>query len=182
MPPDRRTVWALAALAIVLGIGLWTWFGPAATTSAPAAAARRQGAGGDAQSLPQAEAMTVRMSALEAARAEPADSARNPFQFGRRVVEAPAPTAMPEAIVQTPAPPVPTGPPPPPPIALKFIGIVERGDGLKLAVLTDGRAPLYGKEGDIIDGRYRIVKIGTESIEMAYSDGQGRQTIRLSGQ
>ena len=25
---------------------------------------------------------------------------------------------------------------------------------------------MYGKDGDIIDGRYLIVKIGTESIEM----------------
>ena len=41
---------------------------------------------------------------------------------------------------------------------------------------------MHGKEGDIIDGRYRILKIGTESIEMAYLDGRGRQTIRLTGQ
>ncbi len=182
MPGNRRTVWALVALAVVLSIGLWTWFGPAATTSAPAAAARRQGAAGDTPPLPEAEAMTVRMSALEAARTEPADSARNPFHFGRRAVDTPAPSAVPEPIVETPAPPVPTGPPPPPPIALKFIGIVEKSDGLKLAVLTDGRTPLYGKEGDIIDGRYRILKIGTESIEMSHSDGRGRQTIKLSGQ
>ena len=41
---------------------------------------------------------------------------------------------------------------------------------------------MHGKEGDIIDGRYRILKIGTESIEIAYLDGRGRQTIRLTGQ
>jgi hypothetical protein len=40
---------------------------------------------------------------------------------------------------------------------------------------------MYGKEGDIIDGRYRIVRIGAESIELTYLDGRGRQTIRLSG-
>jgi len=27
-----------------------------------------------------------------------------------------------------------------------------------------------------------IVKIGTESIEMTYADGRGRQMIRLTGQ
>ena len=49
-------------------------------------------------------------------------------------------------------------------------------------MLSDGRgAPLYGNEGDIIEGRYRILRIGVESIEMAYLDGRGRQTIRLSG-
>ena len=51
-------------------------------------------------------------------------------------------------------------------------------------MLTDGKtpSPMYGKDGDIIDGRYAIVKIGTESIEMTYADGRGRQVIRLTGQ
>jgi hypothetical protein len=40
----------------------------------------------------------------------------------------------------------------------------------------------HGYEGAIIDGRYRIVRIGVESIEMTYVDGGGRQTIRLTGQ
>ena len=80
---------------------------------------------------------------------------------------------------------MPTGPPPPPPlppIALKFIGVLESTNTQKIAVLSDGRgAPLYGKEGDTISGQYRILRIGVESIEMAYLDGRGRQTIRLSG-
>jgi hypothetical protein len=82
--------------------------------------------------------------------------------------------------------PVPQGPPPPPPlppIALKFIGIIESPTSArKIAVLSDGRnPPFHGVEGDIIEGRYRILKIGVESIEVAYADGRGRQTIRLTG-
>ncbi len=66
---------------------------------------------------------------------------------------------------------------------MKFIGVVENADGGKWAVLVAGRSePMYGKDGDIIDGRYLIVKIGTESIEMTYLDGRGRQVIRLTGQ
>ncbi len=181
MPSDRRTKLALAALAVVMAFAAWTWFGPSATPASAPASAPRRGAAGTAQDLPKAEAMIVKLPALQAKRAEPADSARNPFQFGARRVEAPAASATPEPVV-APPPVVPTGPPPPPPIALKFIGTVEKADGLKLAVLTDGRAPLYGKEGDIIDGRYRILSIGVESIDIAYADGRGRQTIRLSGQ
>jgi hypothetical protein len=65
---------------------------------------------------------------------------------------------------------------------LRFIGVLgEPGRRRKFAVLSDGRGTLYGQEGDIIDGRYRIVRIGVESIEMAYVDGRGQQTIRLSG-
>lgn len=183
MPSDRRTKLALAVLAVVMAFAAWTWFGPGATPSPAPTTAPRQGAAGAAQQLPKAEAMIVKLPALQGKRAEPADSARNPFQFGARRVEAPAAGAAAEPVVAPPtAPAVPSGPPPPPPIALKFIGTVEKADGLKLAVLTDGRAPLYGKEGDIIDGRYRILSIGVESIDIAYADGRGRQTIRLSGQ
>ena len=81
-----------------------------------------------------------------------------------------------------PAPIVPAGPPPPPPITLKFIGIVKKADGTRIAVLSDGKRPIYGVEGQEIEGRYRILKIGLESIEMSYIDGRGRQTIRLNGQ
>jgi hypothetical protein len=49
-------------------------------------------------------------------------------------------------------------------------------------VLSDGKATMHGRDGDIIDGRYRIVKIGVESIEVTYVDGRGRQVIRLTGQ
>jgi hypothetical protein len=84
------------------------------------------------------------------------------------------------------APPVPTGPPPPPPpppIPYKFIGKLEGpGQTGRIAVLSDGRGtPLYGREGDIIEGRFRILRIGAESIEMEHIDGRGRQTIRLGG-
>jgi hypothetical protein len=79
-------------------------------------------------------------------------------------------------------PPVPAGPPPPPPITLKFIGIVQKADGTRIAVLSDGKRPISGKEGDEIEGRYRILKIGTESVDVSYIDGRGRQTIRLTGQ
>jgi hypothetical protein len=77
----------------------------------------------------------------------------------------------------------PPPPPPPPPIPLKFIGIVQ-APSQKLAVLSDATTHdvFYGREGDIVDGRFRILRIGVESIEMAYADGRGRQSIRLSGQ
>ena len=81
-----------------------------------------------------------------------------------------------------PVPTVPSGPPPPPPIPLKFIGIVQKADGTRIAVLSDGRKPVSGVEGQEVAGQYRILKIGNDSIEMQYIDGRGRQTIRLTGQ
>lgn len=65
---------------------------------------------------------------------------------------------------------------------MRFIGLVEAPEqAQKIAILSDGRGVYQGREGDIIEGRYRILKIGVESIEMAYVDGRGRQTIRLTG-
>jgi hypothetical protein len=74
----------------------------------------------------------------------------------------------------------PPGPPPPPPIALKFIGIVQAG-GRSVAVLRDGSDILYGREGELVDGRYRIIKINVESVEVSYADGRGRRVIPLTG-
>ena len=53
----------------------------------------------------------------------------------------------------------------------------------RVAILSDARGGVfYGREGEIVEGRYRILKIGVESIDIAYLDGRGRQTIRHTGQ
>lgn len=76
----------------------------------------------------------------------------------------------------------PLEPPQLPRIPLKFIGQMQSEKTGRVAVLTDGRGVIYGRENQIILGRYRILKIGVESIELAYLDGGGRQTIRQTGQ
>ena len=76
----------------------------------------------------------------------------------------------------------PAGPPPPPPIPYKLIGVVSsKVNKGRIALLSDGRGVYYGTEGSIIEGRYRILRIGADSIDMVYLDGRGRQTIPLSG-
>jgi len=128
--------------------------------------------------------LVVHLDALQSERPKPESVERNLFRFKQKAPPPPPPVVKrPEA---PPPPVVPAGPPPPPPLApitLKFIGIVEApSHGEKIAILSDGRnAPFYGKEGAIIEGRYRILKIGVESVELAYADGRGRQTIRLTG-
>ena len=63
-------------------------------------------------------------------------------------------------------PPPPVGPPPPPKISLtlKYFGFfdvpaVGKAAVEKVAAFTDCRSTMRGKEGDIIDGRYRLVRI-----------------------
>ncbi len=120
------------------------------------------------------------------ARPKPGDVERNLFRFKSEAGPASARRPVTPAPAEPPAPPVPIGPPPPPsmpPIPFKFIGVLEvPGQSQRVAILSDPRGVYHGREGDIIEGRYRILKIGVESIEMAEVDGRGRQTIRLSGQ
>ena len=181
MATKRRQVWVLGLLLAVLTVVAYrAWM---ATSAAPARTSNEGGAaansiGPSGQATPQRPAAPdVRLEALDGARPKPGGEDRNLFQFKPKA--APPPPRQPPPVA-----PVPTGPPPPPPvppIPLKFIGTLER-NGQKIAILSDATGHVsYGPEGATIDGRYRIIRIGAESIEMAYVDGRGRQTIRFTG-
>lgn len=176
----QREIMMAVVAAVVVGFAIYRirTFG-ADTTSASTA---RPVAGQAATPL-NTPIAGVQVEALKDARPEPVDSPRNPFRFTPK----PAPsTSRPPVMPAPPPPPVTmTGPVEEqlPRIPLKYIGALE-GDRLgRVAILSDGRgAPFYGREGEIVGGRYRIMRIGVESVELAYLDGRGRQTIRQTGQ
>ena len=174
-----------AAVVVVLGLAAWMLWRPAPPAPRPAVPVQARARAGKPSAKAQVgPADAVRLDALKASRDDPGQAGRNPFRFQPKAAPPPKITPRPiETETSRPAPPPgPTPPPPPPPIPLKFTGLLTRADGTKWAVLSDGKsAPMYGRDGDIIDGKYLIVKIGTESIDMSYVDGRGRQVIRLSG-
>lgn len=180
MAPERRNLIVLSVLAIVLAV---VAFRLARGTAGPTPASSNvRGVARTASGKPAVDAPDVRLEALSEQKPKPSDVERNLFRFKPRAAPAPPPVkAPPPTAIQTGPPPAPTVPP----IALKFVAVWEvPGKNVKLAVLSDGRggAPIYGGEGDTVEGRYKILRIGAESIEMAYLDGRGRQTIRLTGQ
>ena len=186
MATERGRKIVLGLLAVVL---LAVTYRLVSTTSAPAASSSNRQAGKPAaataeKAAPQTTAPDVHLDALNADKPKPAGSDRDLFRFKPKAPPPPPPGTTRPADV-APAPVVPTGPPPPPPlppIPLKFIGIMGP-EHEKIAVLSDGRGgPINGKEGDLVLGQYRILKIGVESVEVAYADGRGRVTLRLSGQ
>jgi hypothetical protein len=130
----------------------------------------------------------VDLTALETERPEPEESDRNPFRFKPKPPPPPPVVTKQQqqaaAAAAEQAARAPLEPPPPPRIPLKYIG--EMADplnaGRRMAILSDARGVYHGREGEVIEGRYRIVKIGVESIELTYLDGRGRQTIRQTGQ
>ena len=175
---QREMGLAVAAAAIV---ALAVVYRALSVSPATDPATRPQAAGSAASKLSPATRPTdLDLGALNGPRPEPVDTTRNPFRFKPKPPPPPPPPAPSLPVVTQPA--QPAGPPPPPPIALKFIGTVEGKKPGRLAVLTDGHGVYYGHEGDAIEGRYRILRIGVESIDLAYLDGRGRQTIRLTGQ
>jgi hypothetical protein len=185
----QKQLAVLGVLAVGLGFILMTGGGdtpaaPPRTPSNPTAGttgARQQGRGG------QVAVTDIELEALKAPRDDAPIPERNLFRF---VVKAPPPAPAPRRVVAPPprpvptGPPVPQGPPPPPPIPLRFIGLLNApAQAGRVAILSDGRGNvLTGREGDIIEGRYRLLKIGADSVEMTYTDGRGRQVIRLTGQ
>ncbi len=121
--------------------------------------------------------LDVRLDALKQPSLSPGGSDRNPFRFR----PPPPPPPPPPPKVGPKPEPVPEGPPPPPPIPIKFIGIVETAGG-KVGAFTDCRATFPGREGEVIEGRYRVVRLGIESAVVEYTDGRGRTTLPLNGQ
>jgi hypothetical protein len=193
-PVSRQQVWVLAGLLAVLGalvifVVLPAVSGGGSPSPVQGAAGARPATPATARpTAPRRDVVDVHLDRLGASIAEPTEGGRNPFRMGA----APPPPGQAAAAARAAGspvaagPPVPVGPPPPPPvppIALKFIGIVTAsGRAGKIAVLTDGKNVFSGKEQDVVDGRYRIVRIGEESIQVEHADGRGRQTIRLSSQ
>lgn len=185
--PVRPRPWLLIALAVVVGLFLvrWALQGKSAAPAAPPSNPRAQAAFTAAGPIDPAE-LDVRLEALKAPAPAAGGGDRNPFRFYVRPPPPPAPVDRVPARPGNPGPPapvVPDGSPqpvPPPPITLKYIGVMETGMG-KIAAFTDCRVTLRGREGDIIDGRYRLVRIGVESVVLEYVDGRGRSTIRMSG-
>lgn len=130
----------------------------------------------------------IDLSALEVKRLEPTGSKRNPFRFKPKPAPPPMPSAASireqQAAAAAQAASGPVEPPPPPRIPLKYIGDMTdpKNAGKRIAILSDSLGTYHGREGDVLEGRYLIVRIGVESIELAYLDGRGRQTIRQTGQ
>jgi hypothetical protein len=166
----------------LLGYWIWPWAGPTAGVTSSSAA--RGGRGG--QTGAQDVVTDIRLELLQRERGDLNAPDRNPFRFERKASAAPPPRPQvarlpaPTEVVPTEPPP----PPPPPPIPLRFIGYLQPTDAPgRVAVLSDGRGNVFnGKEGDVIEGRYRLLRVGDNSADLIYLDGRGRQTIRLSGQ
>jgi hypothetical protein len=87
-------------------------------------------------------------------------------------IEKPHGPIRPEAVV-------PQGPPPPPNIDLKFYGYYVRA-GQRRVCLMHGESLFDAAEGDVVDRRYRVVKINPFSVDVEDLGYNHTQTLPLT--
>lgn len=141
--------------------------------------ARRGGRPAPAVAAPSLDP-TLRLDLLRASEATVYEgTGRNIF----RAQEEPAVAQIPQPVSSPRGDPEPVGdpgPPPPPPIPLKFFGFASRAGEPQQVFLSEGEDVYIAKEGDIVGRRYRVVRIGTNSVEIEDVLSNRRQTIPLT--
>lgn len=71
-------------------------------------------------------------------------------------------------------------PPPPPPIELKFYGYATPAGGSRRIFLAQGEDVFIAREGDIVDRRYKVVRISPTAVEILDVLSNNRQSIPLT--
>lgn len=177
-------------LAVVLGglavalLGSFLWksagspapAGPAATAPATPAA-RSLVHGKKVDTAPRSLDPTLRYDWLKASEDTKYEgTGRNIFLAG---METPLGSGATDHAKNEP-PPLPPGPPPPPPINLKFFGFANRAGEPKRIFLSQGEDIFVAAEGDIVDRRYKVLHITTQSVEIEDVLNNNRQSIPLT--
>ena len=180
----------LAALAIFMLIRAFTGGGetappPATTASAPTkpaatttTAAKRKPAAERAKSHPllaQTLDPTLRFDLLKSSEDVTYKGS------GRDIFRSQAPPPPIPQPVKSPVDNTPPPPPPPPPINLKLYGYAQRKGGeAKRIFLSSGDDIFVAKEGDIVNRRYKILKINNNSVDVEDVLTNNRQTLYLT--
>ncbi|MBV9574598.1 MAG: hypothetical protein JOY93_11135 [Acidobacteriales bacterium] len=77
-------------------------------------------------------------------------------------------------------PELPSGPPPPPPIPFKFFGFANKPGEPRRVFLSKGEDVFIAGEGEIIDRRYKVIRITPTAVEMEDVLNNNRQSIPLT--
>lgn len=104
-------------------------------------------------------------------------SERNIFQYQTTAPPIPKPLANP---VTKPGEKTAVTPPPPPPIPLKYYGYAHKpSETAKRAFFVEGEEIFIAGEGEIVNKRYKILKIGVNTVEVEDQVTKNKQTLPL---
>jgi hypothetical protein len=100
---------------------------------------------------------------------------RNIFHAEVDIPKIVTPPVTPTIVQQGPPPP-----PPPPPINLKFFGFASKPGEPKRVFLSRDGDVFIAAEGDIVDRRYKVVRITPSSVEIQDMLTNNRQSIPMT--
>jgi hypothetical protein len=187
--PRGLVLAALTVVAAVVLVSIW----PRTTADTTGSSPQGQSPQGAVPAVDPAIPPALGLERMEAER--PAPSVRRDlFRFGAATPEPaagqdPGTGQTPQRpgggrrgtpIPQQPVEQLPVAPAPPPPIPLRVVGIAQTDRGAVVA-LSDGKSTFQGRVGEVVEGRWRIISIGVESVVIERVDGTGRQTLRGPG-
>lgn len=156
---QRRVQMMAAGGALALALVAWWWLrGGAAPQADPAS---QQAAGGVGAAVPR-----IGLDRLAQRGGPLPPNKRDIFDFGAPPpTPEPPPTLAPVPTMPTPEP-IPT-PTPPPPLTVKYMGSVDNEKGIRVALfVTDKKEVLAGQVGETVMNRFRVMKIGYESVDV----------------
>ena len=180
---DKKKVYIAGGLGVVvLGLAIYTFHDsfssstpaptppPAAVTQAPARPASSSNSQHEATKIANPNLNldpTLHPELMAQAEAlEYTGNGRNIFSLTSMPIEIPKPIKTPRNVAQASIPTGPPPPPPPPAIDLKFFGYTARQSGVRRAFLLKGDDVFVASEGDVVDHRYKVVKIAPMSVQV----------------
>jgi hypothetical protein len=187
---NRRQVILLAVLGVValvmVGRALFGSFGPEPAASVPAAAAapapakpvvRGSSRLAKAMATPPRLDPTLDLALLKSSEEIKYEgTGKNIFVAQAEVV---IPKPVKPGVTDNAKPRLPVTPPPPP-ILLKFFGFASRPGEPKKIFLSQGEDVFIASEGEIVNRRYKIVRISPASVEIEDVVTSHRQNIPLT--
>lgn len=187
---NRKQVIALAVLGGIALLLVGSQFWPSSTTTAtaptPAASSgsakpgtRRTASGKTVQIVEPRLDPTLDMKLLaQSEEIKYAGNGRNIFVAGSvATIEKPKANG---ATDQNAGLHMPPPIPPPPPITLKFFGFANKPGEAKRVFLSQGEDVWIAGEGDVVNRRYRVLRISPNAVEMEDVLNNNRQSIPLT--
>lgn len=187
---NRKEVITLAVLGVIALLVVGFEFWPSSTTTGPAIpqtsssgtarpVTRRTASG---KIVPVAEPRldpTLDLALLkQSEEIKYAGNGRNIFVAGSvATIERPKANGTDQAQQALFHPPVV---PPPPPITLKFFGFANKPGEPKRVFLSQGEDVFIAGEGEIVNRRYRVLRISPNAVEMEDVLNNNRQSIPLT--
>jgi hypothetical protein len=163
---------ALAVLAAVL------WLRPGAVTPGVATGGGERGADATSRGGPPP---LIGLGQLTGDKPKVEVGKRDLFAFPAPPPPPPTPEPPPTMATPPPPPTVPT-PTPLPALNVKYIGTLESQPGLKVAMfMTDRKEVLTGQVGDTVGNRFKVVKIGLESVDVQQVGADRTERLPLKG-